>query len=138
MVSPLPFSVYLGNLTEAEIDGLYDIVVKTEFNASVTNFQQWSWRPNVKVYDQINNEWLAYRADILAYGTQINNIVWDYEDLSLENYYGQDEYDKLQRHHDPRFYSNNSEEISSDNCSVVFKISKDMYPNFPDLLRKEA
>ncbi len=86
----------------AELNEISDLWVKLNFNASVYNFSQWSWRPSLKIWDNQHSIWLPYAQDAMAYSDTEDKIVWDYDSSSLE--YAQDKYDKHQAYHDPVYY----------------------------------
>ena len=107
--------------------------MKLDFNATVSNFDKWSWRPALKIYDQVKKVWLPYRADIFAFGDDEDKIVYDYN-TNLDINYGQEEYDPMQSWHYFDMYYANPETTSTDNCSMAFKIARDAYDDFDNLI----
>ena len=129
-VSALPFNLSFSEITEEDISEISDLVFKVQFNASVANFSSWSWRPNLKVYDYIHDEWLPYEGIIYPYHSEKELFVWNAQESGTK----QHEYDTAQKLHEQGRYYSNSEDERSDNCTVVFKLSKDKY-DFGDLVR---
>ncbi|KKL92058.1 hypothetical protein LCGC14_1888490, partial [marine sediment metagenome] len=110
---------------------LADIVFKVNMSVDVTNFDTWSFRPNLKVYDYINDKWLSYEGMIKAYNYYDDKIVWDGIEASTE----EDEFDGLQTSHDPNYYFQHTDSNDvTDNVTIIFKLSNDKY-DFSDLVQ---
>ena len=81
----LPFNVTFSDMGSTDLENIADIIVKVDFGVSVKNFDGWSWRPNLKIFDPKNKKWLPYRADVFAYNNEEDKVVWDYVE-SNQNY----------------------------------------------------
>ena len=93
----------------------------TTNNVSVTNFSEWAWRPNLKVFNHKNNEWLPYEGNIYAYTDAKDKPVWTGDESNT----GEDEFDNIQRWHEHNYYFQHSESSTDDTCTVVFKLTKE-------------
>ncbi|KKL92430.1 hypothetical protein LCGC14_1884770, partial [marine sediment metagenome] len=132
-VSALPFDLTFSGISEQDIsdNSISDIVLKVQINASTTNFDVWSWRPNLKIWDNTNEVWLAYEGSIAAYHDDLESplIVWQGNEADTT----QEQYDSTQNSHDPdRYFANPSGRLE-DNCTIIFRLANDEY-DFSDLL----
>ncbi|KKM84600.1 hypothetical protein LCGC14_1297540, partial [marine sediment metagenome] len=100
LVSVLPFNLTFSGINDQDIEGISDIIFKVNFNVSVANFSAWSWRPNLRVYDYKNDEWLPYEGNIYAYNDIEDKIVW----TGQESDTAQEKYDSIQKWHDNIYY----------------------------------
>ncbi|MCJ7648834.1 MAG: hypothetical protein MUP85_09500, partial [Candidatus Lokiarchaeota archaeon] len=126
LVSALPFNLEFSNLAPQDFTDLSEIRFQCEFNVSTMNFNKWSWRPFLKIYDAFSDKWRPYNG-IIKIGEK---ILWDYQNDYLPN----DGYDLIQLNHPPDSYF----EINGSNediCILEFILTKDAYPNLTDLLQ---
>ncbi|MBA7597628.1 hypothetical protein ES703_04633 [subsurface metagenome] len=117
----LPFNITFPGITEANVESLSDIIFKVQFNTNVYNFSEWSWRPNLKVFQKGTGDWFPYLADASAYHDVTDKIIWNYENDYIPKY------DRIQTYHDPIKYFNKTASETTDNCTIVFKLSRDKY-----------
>ncbi|MHA2007087.1 MAG: hypothetical protein ACXACO_08195 [Promethearchaeota archaeon] len=129
-VSALPFDLAFPNINEQEIEGISDVVLKAQINASADKFGTWSWRPNLKIWDNSKQEWVSFKGNMFAYhDNQEDKLVWTGQESDLD----QDQYDSVQKYRDPSYYFVNSSGKIKDNCTIIFKLSKDEY-DFSELM----
>ncbi|KKM82166.1 hypothetical protein LCGC14_1322330, partial [marine sediment metagenome] len=126
-----PFNLTFSNIAQNDVSSLADIVFKINMSVDVTNFDTWSFRPNMKIYDYINDKWLTYEGIIQAYNYNNDKVVWDGTEASA----GDDGYDSLQSRHDSDYYFQHTDSNDiTDNVTIIFKLSNDKY-DFSDLVQ---
>ncbi|MHA1933411.1 MAG: hypothetical protein ACW96X_12775, partial [Promethearchaeota archaeon] len=125
---PLPFNLTFNDLASQNINQLSEINFDVMFNVSLLNFNNFSWRPNLKIFDPEINEWLPY----IGYIISGNDILWDWK-----NDYNSNDYDKIQLNHDHSKYLQVTNG-SSQNNEISFSISRDSYPNISNLFRSST
>ncbi|MBA7569275.1 hypothetical protein ES708_11014 [subsurface metagenome] len=126
----LPFNLTFDNIDPDELKDISDVIFKVDFNVSVGNFDSFSWRPGLKIFNfkagPEESTWLPYRDHMYAYGNNNDKEVWNYfgDNLDFEGSpYHDQSYDSIQSQHAHTYYFNSSDQA----CSIVFKLARDKY-----------
>ncbi|MCP6727550.1 MAG: hypothetical protein KJI69_06080, partial [Patescibacteria group bacterium] len=130
-----PIDIQFDNVDASDLQDVSDVVFKLEFNTTVANFfEDWSWRPGLKIWDdnEGNGKWINYDSIMFAYSDVGDQVVYN-NSLHYITGDSSSKYDNMQLLHPETFYFNDMQE-STENCSVIFRLSKnDRYNNFDKL-----
>jgi len=126
LVLPLPFNLEFNDFDPQDFNDFSELIFNVKLNLNQSGFNNFAWRPNIKIYDHVNDKWLPYIGTI----SSGDITLWNYE----TDYISNGTYDKIQLYHSPRNYFQILNG-SSHSSTFSFQITRNAYPNLDLLLR---